>query len=283
MLFLGIGSNSGDPIILYDQLADRYFVSEFGSINNGLAIGVSVTNDPTGAYNVYQFALDAFPDYPHYAVWHDAYYLTANKGGANKVYAIDRDVILDGGENPQIIGFPLPGNTSNPNTVLSPEPANLLGTSFPEDAPGYIVYLQDDGWSGVSFDHLNVWEIDVDFETPANSTISSPLEIPTDPFNSYFAPFGSGDIGQPGTNQKIDMISGVISFAANYRTFENHNSWVITFNDNIDGNPTSGVRWIELRNSSGTDWEIYQEGNLCTSRWDIVDLWEAQQLMPPEI
>jgi hypothetical protein len=258
--FLGIGSNSGDPIILYDQLADRYFVSEFGSVNNGLAIGVSVTNDPTGAYNVYQFALDAFPDYPHYAVWHDAYYLTANKGGANKVYAIDRDVILDGGENPQIIGFPLPGNTSNPNTVLSPEPANLLGTAFPEDAPGYIVYLQDDGWSGVSFDHLNVWEIDVDFETPANSTISSPLEIPTDPFNSYFAPFGSGDIGQPGTNQKIDMISGVISFAANYRTFENHNSWVITFNDNIDGNPTSGVRWIELRNSSGTDWEIYQEG-----------------------
>ena len=32
--------------------------------------------------------------------------------------------------------------------------------------------------------------IDVDFETPANSTISSPLEIPTDPFNSYFAPWG---------------------------------------------------------------------------------------------
>jgi len=258
--FLGIGSNSGDPIILYDQLADRYFVSEFGSVSNGLAIGVSVTNDPTGTYHVYQFSLDAFPDYPHYAVWHDAYYLTANKGGTNKVYAIDRDVILDGGENPLIIGFPLPGNISNPNTVLSPEPANLLGTSYPEDAPGYIVYLQDDNWSGVSFDHLNVWEIDVDFDTPANSTISSPLEIPTDPFNSFFAPFGAGDIGQPGTNQKIDMISGVISFAANYRTFGTHNSWVITFNDNIDGNPTSGVRWIELRNSSGTDWEIYQEG-----------------------
>ena len=103
---------------MYDQLADRYFVSEFGSVSNGLAIGVSVTNDPTGEYHVYQYSFDAFPDYPHYSIWPDAYYLTANKGGANKVYAIERDVILAGDPDPQIIGFPLPGNSSNPNTVF---------------------------------------------------------------------------------------------------------------------------------------------------------------------
>ena len=258
--FLGIGSNSGDPVILYDQLADRFFVSEFGSLSNSLAIGVSVTNDPTGAYNVYQFSLDAFPDYPHYSVWPDAYYLTANKGGANKVYAIERDVILAGGPDPQIIGFPLPGSVQNTNTVYSPEPANLLGTDAPADVPGYIVYLQDDGWSGVTYDHLKVWEIDVDFVTASNSTISAPLEIPTDPFNSVFAPFGTGDVEQPGTGNKIDMIGGVISFAANYRSFAGHNSWVITFNDDIDGNDTSGVRWIELRNDDANDWDVYQEG-----------------------
>ena len=258
--FLGIGSNSGDPIILYDQLADRYFVSEFGSVSNGLAIGISVTNDPTGAYNVYQFSLDAFPDYPHYSVWPDAYYLTANKGGANKVYAIEKDVMIAGGTNPQIIGFPLPGMVQNTNTVLSPEPANLLGTAFPADVPGYIVYLQDDGWSGVTYDHLKVWEIDVDFAVPGNSTISAPLEIATDPFNSVFAPFGSGDVEQPGTNNKIDMIGGIISYAANYRSFGTHNSWVITFNDDIDGNDTSGIRWIELRNDDVNPWDVYQEG-----------------------
>lgn len=258
--FLGIGSNSGDPIVLYDQLADRYFVSEFGSLSNSLAIGVSDTNDPTGAYNVYQFSLDAFPDYPHYSVWPDGYYLTANKGGTNKVYAIERDVMLAGGPNPQIVGFPLPGGVQNSNTVLSPEPANLTGTSFPADVPGYIVYLQDDGWSGITFDHLKVWEIEVDWVTIGNSTISSALEIPTDPFNSVFAPFGSGDVGQPGTSNKIDMIGGVISFAANYRSFGTHNSWVITFNTDIDGNDTSGVRWIELRNDSSNPWTVFQEG-----------------------
>ncbi len=50
--------------------------------------------------------------------------------------------------------------------------------------------------------------------TIGNSTISAPLEIPTDPFNSVFAPFGTGDVPQPGTSQKIDMIGGVISYAA---------------------------------------------------------------------
>jgi hypothetical protein len=202
--FLGIPSNSGDPIVMYDQLADRYFVSEFGSLNNSLAIGVSETNDPTGAYNVYQFPFDAFPDYPHYSIWHDGYYLTANKGGANKVYALERDVMLAGGANPQIIGFPLPGNVQNSNTVLSPEPVNLLGTNFPADAPAYVTYLQDDGWGGaIANDHLKIWEIDIDWSTPSNSTISStPLEVPTAPFDSVFAPFGSGDVAQPGTSQK---------------------------------------------------------------------------------
>src|SRR5690606_4814236 len=211
--FLGIGSNSGDPIVMYDQLADRWFVSEFGSLGNSLAIGVSETGDPTGAYNVYQYTFGSFPDYPHYSVWHDAYYLTANIGTTNKVYAVERDVMLAGGASPKIVGFPLPGSTQNTNTVLSPEPANLLGTNFPANAPGYVTYLQDDGWSGVSFDHLKVWEIDLDWNNTSNSTISAPLEIPTDPFNSVFAPFGTGDVAQPGTDQKIDMIGGVISYA----------------------------------------------------------------------
>ncbi len=258
--FLGIGSNSGDPIVMYDQLADRWFVSEFGSSGNSLAIGVSETGDPTGAYNVYQYTFGSFPDYPHYSVWHDAYYLTANIGTTNKVYAVERDVMLAGGANPKIVGFPLPGNTQNTNTVLSPEPANLLGTNFPANAPGYVTYLQDDGWSGVSFDHLKVWEIDLDWTTTSNSTISAPLEIPTDPFNSVFAPFGTGDVAQPGTGQKIDMIGGVISYAANYRSFAGHNSWVITFNTDIDNNDTSGIRWIELRNDASNPWSIFQEG-----------------------
>ena len=259
--FLGSGNNSGDPIVMYDQLADRYFVSQFGAPQNSLVLGVSETNDPTGSYFVYTFVLDAFPDYPHYSIWHNGYYFTANKFSGSTVYAIERDVILAGGANPQIVGFNPPGIVNNPNTVFSPEFANLTGTVYPANAPAYLTYLQDDGWGGgITFDHVKVWEVDVDWTNTANSTISVPLEIPVDPFDSVFAPFGSGDLEQPGTGQKIDMIGGIISYAANYRSFGTHNSWVITFNVDVDGNDTSGIRWIELRNDNVNPWTKYQEG-----------------------
>jgi hypothetical protein len=258
--FLGSSSNSGDPIIMYDQLADRYFVSQFGT-GNSFLVGVSDSPDPTGAYNVYQFNLDAFPDYPHYSIWPDGYYVTANKFVGNTTYVMDRAAMIAGDANPAIVGFDLPGVVNNTNTVFSPEPANLTGTVYPSDGPGYIVYLQDDGWGGgIANDHLKIWEISMDWSNPSSSTISAPFEVPIDPFDSVFAPFGSGDVQQPGTNQKIDMIGGIISYAANYRSFAAHNSWLITFNVDVDGNDTAGIRWVELRNSGTGAWSLYQEG-----------------------
>ncbi len=260
--FLGFGGNSGDPIVLYDQLADRWLVSEFGSINGGnsLAIGVSTTNDPTGTYNVYQFGFSGFPDYPHYAVWPDGYYGTINLGGqTTRAFVIERDVLLAGGTSPEIAIFALPGVVVNPNNIKSPEAANLLGTTLPPNTPGYITYLQDDAWSGVAFDHLKIWEIAVNPTNFANSTISAPLIIPTQPFDANEI-FGQGSIQQPGTNQTLAAHGGIISFGANYRSFADHNSWLITFNTFIDNNDTGGIRWIELRNDATNPWSIYQEG-----------------------
>ena len=122
-LFSGV--NDGDPIILYDQLADRWFISEFRQATNGLLIAISTTPDPTGTYNTWEFPLDSFPDYPHYTIWHDAYFLTANKSG-NSTYAIDRQALIDGASSPAIVGFTLPGIVNNTNTVFSPEPALSL-------------------------------------------------------------------------------------------------------------------------------------------------------------
>ena len=196
-------------------------------------------------------------------MWDDGYYLTANKFVGNTTYVLEKEGLFDPDDlNPVIIGFDLPDAFNNPNTVFSPEPANLIGTSFPvAGAPGYIVYLQDDGWSGaITFDHLKVWEIEADFDMPSASTISSPITIPTAAFDSVFFPFGTGDVNQPGTSNRIDAIGGVISYAANYRTFADHNSWLITFNVDVDGSNTSGIRWIELRNTDTEDWTIFQEG-----------------------
>ncbi len=260
--FLGFGGNSGDPIVLYDQLADRWLVSEFGNINGGnsLAVGISTTNDPTGTYNLYQYSFPGFPDYPHYAVWPDGYYGTVNLGGqTTRAFVMERDVLLAGGPNPEIVIFSLPGVVVNPNQVKSPEAANLLGTTIAANTPGYITYLQDDAWNGVTFDHLKIWEINVDPVNFGNTTISTPLLIATDPFDAGEI-FGQGAVSQPNTSQKLAAHGGIISFGSNYRSFADHNSWLITFNTFIDGNQTGGIRWIELRNDGVSPWTIYQEG-----------------------
>ncbi|NNM22382.1 MAG: T9SS type A sorting domain-containing protein [Flavobacteriaceae bacterium] len=261
--FLGGGPSNGDPIVIYDRLADRFFVSQFRISTNSLIIGISTTPDPTGTYYVYNFPLNSFPDYPHYGIWPEAYFLTANKSGQT-TYALERDVMLAGGNNPQIQGFPLPGLIRNPNTVFSPEPAHLLGETAPADVPGYIIYLQDDSWNNINTDHLKIWEIDIDWA--GNNTVSSPVEIPINAFDSTFAPFGNGDVEQPGTANKYDNIGGVISYMANYRSFPTHNSFVVNFNVDIDGNDTSGIRWVELRNTGVGPWSVHQEGT-----WTIAD------------
>ena len=262
--FLGNGSNNGDPIVLYDQLADRWVVSEFGAGTNTLSIGVSATNDPTGAFNVWDFTYPGgFPDYPHYGVWHDGYYGTVNLVGAsgNSTFVMERDVMLAGGSNPQLAVFSLPDIRYNPNQVKSAEPANLLGTTIDTNTPGYITYLQDDAWSGITFDHLKVWEIVMDWDDINNSTVSDPIEIPTDPFDAgELFGNGNGAIRQPNTSQRLAGHGGIVSFAANYRAFEDHNSWLVTFNTFIDENETGGIRWIELRNDDVNDWDIFQEG-----------------------
>src|SRR5437899_2997011 len=52
-------SNSGDPVVLYDQLADRWLLSQFTASAPYLqCVALSQTNDPTGAY--YRSAADAF-------------------------------------------------------------------------------------------------------------------------------------------------------------------------------------------------------------------------------
>src|SRR6267142_3158458 len=74
-------TGDGDPVVLYDQLANRWVVTQFAGspIPTHECVAVSTTNDATGSYNRYDFALGAnFFDYPHLAVWPNADYMSMN-------------------------------------------------------------------------------------------------------------------------------------------------------------------------------------------------------------
>ncbi len=92
---------SGDPVVLYDQLTDRWVLSQFTT--SGLSdpnkpfwncVAVSTTSDPTGSYYRYAFEtknFQFFPDYPKYGNWTDSYVLTTREFGPTVEYGIGRD------------------------------------------------------------------------------------------------------------------------------------------------------------------------------------------------
>ena len=96
----------GDPVVLYDQLANRWIVSQFAGagVPTDECVAVSTTSDATGTYNRYGFHIgDNSFDYPHLCVWPDAYYMgvnVLNSSGTTYLgpqpYAIDRANMLAG-------------------------------------------------------------------------------------------------------------------------------------------------------------------------------------------
>src|SRR5258708_9604091 len=74
--------NGGDPIVLHDQLADRWLISQlqFNSTfsSNQQCVAVSTSSDATGSYNRYEFDFPVnLPDYPQLGVWPHASYYSA--------------------------------------------------------------------------------------------------------------------------------------------------------------------------------------------------------------
>ncbi|MBN2175404.1 MAG: T9SS type A sorting domain-containing protein [Bacteroidales bacterium] len=257
------GQTLGDPIVMYDPFADRFFISEFYS--NGFLVAVSQGPDPVNdGWYTYQYPTNTFPDYPKYSIWSDGYYITANKnsgsaGFSEVVFAIERDKILQGDPTALMIGFPLP--TINTSGFYSPLGFNVSSGELPPPGNAPIVYMQDDSWSGVSTDHLKIWSINVNWDTPNNSTISNPQVINTIPFDGLFDGGSFSNLPQP-SGPDIDALQATIMYMAQYRRFSGHNSVVFNFVVDLDGSDDlAGIRWYELRqDNDGDPWQIYQEG-----------------------
>src|SRR6267142_1856704 len=84
-------NNDGDPIVLYDQAAQRWVFSQLSVSTTPYlqCIAVSTTPDATGTYHRYSFQYNNFDDYPKMGVWPDAYYETFNMFNGNTFVGAD--------------------------------------------------------------------------------------------------------------------------------------------------------------------------------------------------
>ncbi len=269
-------SGLGDPIVLYDGLADRWLMSELASTGNHLCVYVSQTADPvTGGWFLYDFTGPQFPDYPKYAVWPDAYYVSTNESSP-AVYALDRVQMLSG-QPATFQRFTAPALAGFLFQALTP--SDLDGpTAPPAGSRNYFMRHRDDevhnvGANDPTRDFLEVWEFHVDFADPANSTFTGPTNIAVSEFSSELCGLTSFFcFPQPGTATTLDPLREVVMWRLQYRNFGSHETLVGNFVTDVDGTDHGGIRWFELRRTppgSGS-WALFQEGTFAP---DAADRW----------
>ncbi len=268
----GCATGNGDPIVLYDQLADRWFLSEFGP-GNSLCTFVSQTPDPLGTYYSYQFTTPSFPDYPKYGMWPDAYYATTNESSP-AIYAMNRVAMLAGAPATSQ-RFTAPGLAGFSFEALTP--ADLDGmTAPPAGSPGIIMRHVDTEAHSVpgypATDILEVWSFSVNWTTPASSTFTKVADIQTAEFDSTLCGLTSfSAMGMPGVAQcasnSLDPLREVIMNRLAYRNFGTHQALVGNLVTDIGSN-FGGVRWFELRKTGAGAWTLYQEGTYAPTTTD---------------
>ncbi len=293
---------SGDPVVLYDQFADRWLLSQFTTRGPKYydCVAISQTPDPTGAYYRYAFVTEDdpelpggtfFPDYPKYSVWKDSYVLTTRDFGAVSgygvsVYALEKNKMVNGQTKARAVQFFIDGNAPGNLPLVGDGllPPDVDGKTKPKtDAPAPIVGTQDDGAGyGATFDALNIFELNVQWNSTPTASFKLAAQLPVAQFDSVFpcAPTARDCLPQPGiTNpaQYLDILSyrQRPTYRLAYRNFGTYESFVT--DQSVEAAPgVAGMRWYEVRRVNGS-YSVYQQGTYAPS--DGVNRWMGSVAM----
>jgi hypothetical protein len=241
-------NDAGDPIVLYDDTAERWVFSQFtGSTTPRQCFAISQTSDPLGPYIRYEFVFPRFNDYPHIGIWQDAstgrdgYYFVVHEflNGAFQgaaFVAVDRNRMLAGAPAAQVSMLRFPGIDA-----YGALPAHLEGTTKAQAGACAPFVHFDNNTSEYLF-----WDLCADWTTPANSTLSAtPTRV------AASAPFSNaiGSSPQAGTSQGLDTFANNLMYRASARAFPTgaptETSIVVNHTVNAGGTEL-GVRWAHF-------------------------------------
>jgi hypothetical protein len=246
-------TNGGDGVVLYDEQADRWLFAQL-SYPSGVTtppyfemIAVSQTPDPTGSWYRWEYTFTDFPDYPKFGVWPDGYYMSVNRFADTTLNylgtgqaAFDRSAMIAGDSSARMVYF------TSPDSVYAFLPSDCDGQFPPVGTPNYFVFIND------APDLLGVYNFHVDWNNTSNSTFVNSAQLPVTAFNDNI-----NNIPQKGTTIPAEALSDRLMYRLQFRKFSDHWSMVSNHSVNV-GNNIAGIRWYELRSTSGS-WNIYQQ------------------------
>jgi hypothetical protein len=257
-------NGEGDPVVVYDQLANRWLISQFAGTAQPTdeCIAVSQTADAAGAYNRYAFHLGTdFFDYPKFGVWPDAFYMSMNVFNSSgtaflgpQPFAFDRTAMLAGDPAATFV-------TSRDPSFFNPSsdgfmPADLDGLNPPPaGAPNpFLSVGLNPTWP--------LHRFHVDFSDPGSSTFDLGGTLTPDAFTALFQL-----VPQAETADGLDPLSDRGMFRNAYRHFSDGREALVG-NITVSSNGVGGIRWFEVTDvTSGTPSFVQQSTYQPDSTW----------------
>lgn len=273
VFWTGIGgncepNNQGDPIVLYDEQADRWVVSQFAFPDNqrsfSQCVAVSQTPDPAGGYNRYEFNFDSigFPDYPKHGIVTDSITMMAN-------------IFVPFGRSFRWGGTFL--GVMDKNAMYAGDSASLIGSNIGTNEFGFIAGDLDGAGSAPALfatamssnSQFDIWQADIDWNTEAFS-LNRIAQIPVTPFDTDLCSASrEACIPQPDSGPSLEALSDRLMHRLQLRDFGSYRTMVTAHTVDVGGG-RAGVRWYEFREQGGP-WYLYQEGTFAPNdgenRW----------------
>jgi hypothetical protein len=273
------GANQGDPFAFYDQLADRWVVSDFAFLSFGgnpsyECVAVSQTSDPVaGGWFLYAILVDPTDanDYPKAAMWNNpqpggTYYFTYNMWASLagpftgvKVQALDRAAMLAGDANPTVVTIKIPTDGLGASYSLVAA-GSRTGDAPPADRDEMLLAVDSPADENTSLTQVHAWLFHADFVNPENSTLglgtdhTPNAEITVDPFvEAWTNSSGFSIVPQLATTAKLDTLGDKIMTPVVYQNRNGTESlWADQTNIiNFPDGPTI-IRWYQFDVTGGT-------------------------------
>jgi hypothetical protein len=270
----GEAQNSGDPTVVYDQLADRYIVADFAwsNIQNGPyyeCIAVSKTGNPvTGGWWLYAVRADDaghpwLPDYPKMGIWPDGLYMTANMfdclnsdcSSANyeevRVYAFNRSDLESGAALRSVV-------VDHSCGVLQPCcPATCGAAPSRAGQPARV---------RVSTPSHSVWKFHVVYGGPG-STFTGPTVVNQTSYTSATSTV-------PSSGNNLDSLKERMMMQNQYRNLSGTESLWVNHTVRTSSTGPNGIQWAQINvtggpvNTTPVQQQIYGNvGNDGIHRW----------------
>src|SRR6266516_5667506 len=266
-------TNNGDPIVLYDQFAQRWLATQlaFQNISTGpyyQCIAVSTTDDPTRTWCTYQAQVHTsnFKDYPKFGIWpsQDTYTMTSpqflhgSSFAGIGIWGFQRSAMLACQTSHMVYR----DMNSIDSTLPRMLPADADGlTAPPANAPEPIV-TDDDNGAGFPADRIDVWNATINWSGTPSITVAREGYLNTAPFDQDVGCGGGRTcIPQPGTSVRVDALPNRPMYRLAYRNYGSYQA--LAYDHTVDADAPSGnragMRWYELRKTTG-NWAIQNQG-----------------------